>query len=1354
MAEHITGMSLRDVRKLLDDRSMGERAFEALDQLIDAALIFSPAVLGPAGFALHALLEPKDHLVALCKNVVQVISKPDAGDYLDQAESLTAANCLLTFTAYFEALDHYVPEFAEKLRLSEEEKRSIAAATVRPTAPLAGFGLDSRVIAVPHPATTSEAAAESRMRLYREMSVNLMGMFGPDTPDRRISRIPEDEWLRVDAELQERLPAHAERIFRAELVGLAIDFPQFLTWLTLADQDAKDALITKIGTDTRIQFEMVGRTVDLGLRGLAAEMDQLSQAMAALSARSGGQPPDQDLAGVSESLHRGYVHQIDQPVIDDRYEPARGARLTYPTRSASYVPQAYRLARSADRTETESAKHLERDDAWADRPLGDDLGQFVLRYLESAYSTQSPLLILGHPGSGKSLLTQILAARLAYPGYTTVRVELRDADPKIDIQRQIEAQIRKDTGEDVPWARFARTLPSPPVVILDGYDELLQATGSLYADFLDQVRLFQERELVQRRPLRVIVTSRITLIDKAIVPADTTIVRLEEFDELRRDTWADVWNAHNGDYFTQSGVRPFRLPAGNEKILELAAQPLLLLMLALYDSAANQLSSRPDIDQTRLYHELLTRFIRRELGKEQDFRQLPAADQRERVARELERLGVAAIGMFNRQSVSIRREDLNKDLAYFAAEQGKPGAGSRPLTQADLLLGSFFFIHESRGGDSVPPGTDDRRTAPATFEFLHKTFGEFLTADFILRQVLTQTDEVTDLASNPRRAATLQRHLELLGESWFGCLVHTPLHTQPNVLLLLGEWVGHRLAEENRSGPALLESLDKIILVQLRRQLTDHTLPALVTRDEGMPYARLPALGHTAIYSLNLLVLRAHLAYLPYVLDEADLGGQSSDCRAWDRLAAIWRSWFPPESLAALAARFTPTREGSRITIEVTASPLFAGGAGPFLSAYNASIALADDLATASLGLHLMSLIPVPEDYVTRLSDRAAGAASDLIPAIDFAETRTSNRPPGELPALSAKYVDGFSGESASSAPENMSVGHLVEFADLADRLLLSPAARGRLRERGSNQIELASLSRYAAEVVVHFLVVLEADDGPHPVMQVLAEDWGTLLTRPAAAPILRAAVRQPNDNHLAELSRRIAHAVDVGSGAVFDVDTATGAALLAWRTGFTGLCLRMLDVIIGACELGEWRIFDIPEQLWGDLADLLVCADPDIAHRRASFASLINGKLDGPVDALVEETGDLPDVEFVIHAMRISGRSFVAIEESTRKNVFEYLMRQSGKSRALFFLLLRVAREMDDRALVYEVLSLRHQRDVSGNAPLAVLTPDMVPGLEEKQAIDTFDVERYAMEMNLTYRELMDFGWAIDVARDFQPGT
>ena len=38
-------------------------------------------------------------------------------------------------------------------------------------------------------------------------------------------------------------------------------------------------------------------------------------------------------------------------------------------------------------------------------------------------------------------------------------------------------------------------------------------------------------------------------------------------------------------------------------------------MLAIFDSAGNPLSERPDLDQTLLYDELLRRFIERELGK-------------------------------------------------------------------------------------------------------------------------------------------------------------------------------------------------------------------------------------------------------------------------------------------------------------------------------------------------------------------------------------------------------------------------------------------------------------------------------------------------------------------------------------------------------------------------------------------------------------------------------------------------------------------------------------------------------------------------------------------------------------------
>jgi hypothetical protein len=309
-------MSLRDVRKLIDDRSLGEKAFEALDQLIDAALIFSPVFMGLGGFALYALLEPKDHLVALCKNAIKTIAKSDAHDYLEQAESLAAAHCLLTYAAYFDALNTLIPELAKSLRLSAKEKGLIAdsafrsfdreglefiaqAETVDQDAPHP----EEDVIPLPHPAMP-EAAADLRMAMYRRMSGIWLDRFSKTAVR---PPVPEVDWGRVREELTKRLPSLADRLYRAELVGLAIDFPQFLTWLTLTDQDAKDILIRKIGTDTRVQFELVGRTIDLGLRGLADEMTGLRAGMAELGERAGEQPSDRGLAEIAQALHRGYA---------------------------------------------------------------------------------------------------------------------------------------------------------------------------------------------------------------------------------------------------------------------------------------------------------------------------------------------------------------------------------------------------------------------------------------------------------------------------------------------------------------------------------------------------------------------------------------------------------------------------------------------------------------------------------------------------------------------------------------------------------------------------------------------------------------------------------------------------------------------------------------------------------------------------------------------------------------------------------------------------------------------------------------------------------------------------------------
>jgi hypothetical protein len=68
----------------------------------------------------------------------------------------------------------------------------------------------------------------------------------------------------------------------------------------------------------------------------------------------------------------------------------------------------------------------------------------------------------------------------------------------------------------VTWPELARSADGAlPVLILDGFDELVQATGITQSDYLEKVAAFQRREAEQQRPTAVIVTRRTTVADRA-----------------------------------------------------------------------------------------------------------------------------------------------------------------------------------------------------------------------------------------------------------------------------------------------------------------------------------------------------------------------------------------------------------------------------------------------------------------------------------------------------------------------------------------------------------------------------------------------------------------------------------------------------------------------------------------------------------------------------------------------------------------------------------------------------------------------------------------------------------------------
>ncbi|MYQ48981.1 hypothetical protein GTW40_28830 [Streptomyces sp. SID4985] len=542
---------------------------------------------------------------------------------------------------------------------------------------------------------------------------------------------------------------------------------------------------------------------------------------------------------------------------------AVGPRI--PTLGAGYVDPAFRVA-------SYTGSHgLSREDWWLRMPLRDDLAEFLAAYLLTDDATHGPLVVLGHPGSGKSLLTKLIAARLPASEFFCQRVELRHLPADLDIRDQIEEALWRSTGRRTPWAEA--TGPDSGVVrlvLLDGFDELLQAAADQadrqrHYDYLLGVEHFQRNETDQGRPTAVIVTSRTVVADQARTPPTSTVIRLEPFDDARVAHWLRTWNATNRRYFLDTGLRPLT-PEAVRPYRELASQPLLLMMLALYDASDNALSRQEDagIDRLGLYERLLAEFVRRQVSKHQGAQ--PA--RTEAVERELQRLSVIAAGMFNRRKQSITAHEAEDDMAVLL--------GGDVPEPSPLLFGRFFFIHESQ---AVVTHTELR-----SYEFLHATFGEYLLARLI-------TDELHCLLIDGKDTDDGRLH---------ALLSHVPLSDRAEALANVGELLAP-LPPQHRS------ELVELLGLLFRRTVEDDSRRTRVLYRPGPPHRT----RQDAVYTANLLLLAARAAN-PLPLSRI-VGGDATMDR-WQRQTHLWRSQFGEASWTSFitSLRVQPAARAAR----------------------------------------------------------------------------------------------------------------------------------------------------------------------------------------------------------------------------------------------------------------------------------------------------------------------------------------------------------------------------------------------------------------------------------------------------------
>ncbi|GAA4455373.1 NACHT domain-containing protein [Phytohabitans houttuyneae] len=820
-------LSYADAVRLLGGRdSRVVAAIEALTSgaMLGAAVPF-PVVLG--------WFDAKSEFVRLGHQLVRGLSDRRSGlSRYGRTQRLEAAHAVIVVTAYFEALaEAELPIGFADLELTKQEQLALAGGADPTVAlPQAIFSVG---LLLPRPQYPRERVLETLRDYYAEISDGLARFVSGLAVWERLPQTDRDRFRRTLDALPPAAEARYDELFRQ----LGADFPEVAFWSSLREHSA-----------TRAE-----------LRGLGVALTGLGQVLDGIST---GRVPDERRA----ALARAHEAALDRPIVEAGDVPP-GLRV--PALGEAYVTPLYRVANAGGRTSDEAF--------WSDVEVRDDLQEFLAGFLTSPRAVEAPLLVLGQPGSGKSVLTKVLAARLPAADFLPVRVALRDVPVTADLQDQIEYAIRAETGERLEWPALARSAGDAlPVVMLDGFDELLQATGVSQSDYLSRVAAFQRREAEQGRPVVVIVTSRTSVADRARAPEGTVAVRLEPFDEPRIAIWVDVWNRANATHLAARGLAPLTL-ASVMPHRQLAGQPLLLLMLALYDADGNALRRLPlaadgGLGQDELYERLLHSFARREVTKHRPG--LSERDTERAVEEELRRLSLVAFAMFNRNTQWVTEADLAADLAAVMAEPPPAATDLRaPLGRAEIVLGRFFFVHRAR---AVRDGTQ-----LGTYEFLHATFGEFLVARMTFQAL-------RDLAARDA-AATLSFGAAPVDDDLLHALLSFSVLSvrTPIVAFLRGMLSGVDGAERAALGDLLVRLFRLVHQARATRRLSAYQPRVL------------PVPTRYAAYSANLLLLAVHAAgplRASTLFDEDAVTG-------WKRQAMLWRAqlaWDEWQSLVEL----------------------------------------------------------------------------------------------------------------------------------------------------------------------------------------------------------------------------------------------------------------------------------------------------------------------------------------------------------------------------------------------------------------------------------------------------------------------
>ncbi|MBB5855668.1 NACHT domain-containing protein [Amycolatopsis umgeniensis] len=798
-----------------------------------AAVIGGGAAFVPAALlaAVWGWVDQKNEATGLLRGLVGKLSDRMAGIRgVARRDLIIAAHSTIVAAAFFEVLEEHLGALRmRELAVTDAERRFLTIGAGKHNTQDYYDSLYWSVIPCPSPScgfqeNLSNLAGwvDDATARTRDFLSGLTAGAGADTVHSTIFR----------EQVLDRYQSH--------YLELAEKAPEFVFWAMLGEHAA-----------TRHRLEAVSTYVQAVLQFQGQALAQIQVLLGLVSDRSA------EIGRQREGLRSanvGVLAKLIVPSDTERYD----TDVVFPTIERAFVTPHYRMAAH------DKDSRIADEDWWSERSVARDLELMLAAYFTSADSTSVPMLLLGHPGAGKSILTKVLAARLPPEEYTVVRVPLRSVSAGAPIAAQIQQALDIASNNRLQWQALSDQ-DTVLVVLLDGLDELLQAADFDRSEYLREVMDFQRIEGEQNRPVSVIVTSRTVVADRVDVPDGATVVKLDEFDEDQVAAWLNEWRATNLRAIQSGTVRELTAAEALHQA-DLAKQPLLLLMLALY--AADPKSPQLDavLSKSALYERIFDSFARREVRKHAVGRLRPQ-ELENCVSDQVFRLAIAALAMFNRGVQSVRETDLRSDLTALT------GRTNLPDDEGARLLGEFFFVH-------APEAI--MRTQERAYEFLHATFGEYLVAQH-------GVGELAALAN----AAYGGRYQERTpnDEVLFALLSHHAWAARPSV----GDFAKEIFAalspdEQEHIRRALLDLLGSF---RQRRRSTEF---------DGYRPTPLDFVRQLAAYSANLTTLSILFSdpEVGFPLVGAFGDDEAEALANWRSMLSLWRSGLDHDSWLAL----------------------------------------------------------------------------------------------------------------------------------------------------------------------------------------------------------------------------------------------------------------------------------------------------------------------------------------------------------------------------------------------------------------------------------------------------------------------